>query len=302
MGRREAAEVGSTTTRRSPASTPSSRSSGGDCTIVDDGLSRNGSYVNGERVRGRKRLRDSDVLRFGQSLVLFRAPGTGSAESTVIAADPLEATGVSPAQKRVLIALCRPYKDGAAFATPATNGQIAEELHLSVDAVKTHLRALFEKFGVGDVPQNQKRVALVERALQSGMVAAGSSGGLGLACDVRDRAAVGVAHGCGLSSAGRSLTSSSRTPVSGRTGSFLELDPEHLEAMIDVNLKGTLYTAAATLPHLIEAGGGDFISLASIGQFSAPFPARRSTTRRNSASWASRARSTTSCATSSPDA
>ena len=33
--------------------------------------------------------------------------------------------------------------------------------------------------------------------------------------------------------------------------------------MIDINLKGTLYTAAATLPHLIAAGGGDFVSLAS---------------------------------------
>ncbi len=111
------------------------------------------------------------MLRFGKTLVLYRAPGGESRESTVISADVLEAGGVSPAQKRVLIALCRPYKDGASFATPATNGQIGEELHLSVDAVKTHLRALFEKFGVGDLPQNQKRVALVERALQSGMVA-----------------------------------------------------------------------------------------------------------------------------------
>ncbi len=144
---------------------------GEECTVVDDGLSRNGSFVNGERVRGRKLLRDSDVLRFGKTLVLYRAPGAEGGESTVLSADVLEAGGVSPAQKRVLIALCRPYKDGASFATPATNGQIGEELHLSVDAVKTHLRALFEKFGVGDLPQNRKRVALVERALQSGMVA-----------------------------------------------------------------------------------------------------------------------------------
>jgi len=144
---------------------------GGECTLVDDGLSRNGSFVNGERVRGRKLLRDGDVLRFGRSNVLYRAPGAESGDSTVLSADLLEAGGVSPAQKRVLVALCRPYKDGAAFAMPATNGQIGEELHLSVDAVKTHLRALFEKFGVQDVPQNQKRVALVQRALQSGLVA-----------------------------------------------------------------------------------------------------------------------------------
>ena len=50
----------------------------------------------------------------------------------------------------------------------------------------------------------------------------------------------------------------------GAYGSFLELEPEQLEAMIDVNLKGTLYTAAATLPHLIASGEGDFVSLASV--------------------------------------
>ena len=143
---------------------------GGECTLVDDGLSRNGSFVNGERGRGRRRLRDGDTLRFGKTGVLYRAPAESGAEETVISADALTAAGVSPAQKRVLVALCRPFKEGAAFASPATNNQIAAELHLSVDAVKTHLRALFEKFGVEDLPQNQKRIALVERGLQSGLV------------------------------------------------------------------------------------------------------------------------------------
>ncbi len=50
----------------------------------------------------------------------------------------------------------------------------------------------------------------------------------------------------------------------GAYGPFLELDPEQVEAMIDVNLKGTLYTAAAALPHLIATGAGDFVSLASV--------------------------------------
>jgi 3-oxoacyl-[acyl-carrier protein] reductase len=49
----------------------------------------------------------------------------------------------------------------------------------------------------------------------------------------------------------------------GAYGPFLELDPEHVEDMIDVNLKGTLYTARATLPHLIESKG-DFLSMASV--------------------------------------
>lgn len=141
-----------------------------DCTLVDEGLSRNGSFVNGERVRGRRLLRDGDIVRLGQTSVLYRAPGAEGMDSTVVSADALTAAGVSPAQRRVLVGLCRPYKDGAAFATPSTNQQIAEELFLSVDAVKTHMRALFERFGVEGLPQNRKRVALVERALQSGLI------------------------------------------------------------------------------------------------------------------------------------
>jgi len=142
----------------------------GECTLVDDGLSRNGSFVNEERVHGRRHLRDGDALRFGQTAVVYRRPGEDAPEATVAAGEVPAAATVSPAQRRVLLALCRPYKDGDAFATPATNQQIGDELHLSVDAVKTHMRALFEKLGVGDIPQNQKRVALVERALQTGIV------------------------------------------------------------------------------------------------------------------------------------
>jgi pSer/pThr/pTyr-binding forkhead associated (FHA) protein len=141
-----------------------------ECTLVDDGLSRNGSFVNEERVHGRRHLRDGDSLRCGRTLLTYRRPGEDAPEATAIAGELPAAATVSPAQRRVLLALCRPYKEGDAFATPATNQQIGEELHLSVDAVKTHMRALFEKLGVGDLPQNQKRVALVEQALQSGIV------------------------------------------------------------------------------------------------------------------------------------
>ncbi|HEY7455995.1 MAG TPA: FHA domain-containing protein [Solirubrobacterales bacterium] len=141
-----------------------------ECTLLDDGLSRNGSFVGEQRVEGRRRLRDGDTLRFGQTTVLFRRPGEGAPEATVAAGQVPAAAAVSPAQRRVLLALCRPFKDDSGFATPATNQAIAAELQLSVDAVKTHMRALFEKLEIGDLPQNEKRAALVERALRSGVV------------------------------------------------------------------------------------------------------------------------------------
>jgi pSer/pThr/pTyr-binding forkhead associated (FHA) protein len=143
-----------------------------ECTLLDDGLSRNGSFVNEERVHGRRLLRDGDRLRIGRTAILFRRPADPGTvpEATAVAGEVPAAATISPGQRRVLVALCRPYKDGDAFATPATNQAIAEELHLSVDAVKTHMRALFEKLGVEGLPQNRKRVAVVERALQSGAV------------------------------------------------------------------------------------------------------------------------------------
>jgi NADP-dependent 3-hydroxy acid dehydrogenase YdfG len=86
---------------------------------------------------------------------------------------------------------------------------------------------------------------------------------LGLVCDVRDRAAVGAAVDEVVARFGRLDAVVANAGV-GAYGPFVELDPERLEAMIDVNLKGTLYTAAATVPHLIAAGEGDFVSLASV--------------------------------------
>ena len=56
------------------------------------------------------------------------------------------------------------------FAGPPSNREIADELVLSVETVKSHMRALFELFGVGDLPQNRKRVELVRRAYECGMV------------------------------------------------------------------------------------------------------------------------------------
>ena len=142
---------------------------GGEWLVVDDGLSRNGTYVGEERVAGRRRLRDGDLVRLGSTLILFRAPGAGGSRGETAMA-PEAAPELTPAQRRVLVALCRPLAAGTGLATPATNRAIAEELHLSVEAVKTHLRGLFERFEVGELPQNQKRVALAERAFRTGSV------------------------------------------------------------------------------------------------------------------------------------
>ena len=81
-----------------------------ECTLVDDGLSRNGSFVNGERVRGRRHLRDQDMIRFGQRS-FSTASGRGELASTVIA-------GESPRPRR-----SRPASGGCSRPLPAVQGR-----------------------------------------------------------------------------------------------------------------------------------------------------------------------------------
>jgi pSer/pThr/pTyr-binding forkhead associated (FHA) protein len=143
---------------------------GGDWTLVDNGLSLNGSFVNGEPVRGQRRLRDGDAIRVGGTVLLFRSPGDQDSKATAPSAELRTLVNLTPAQRRVLMALCGPFRDSAAFVTPPTNEHIAQELFVSVDAVKKHMRALFEKFGVEHLPQNEKRARLVERAFAGGFI------------------------------------------------------------------------------------------------------------------------------------
>ena len=144
---------------------------GEEWTLVDDGLSRNGSFVSGGRVHGRQRLQDRVRMCFGNTHVTYRAatPGEGS-ESTARAPGAPGGIPLTETDRKLLIALCRPIVESST-ATPATNPQIAAEVHLSVDAVKAHMRRLFERFGLDELPQNEKRTRLVTIVLGSGLVA-----------------------------------------------------------------------------------------------------------------------------------
>jgi FHA domain-containing protein len=143
---------------------------GEDWTVVDDGLSRNGTFVNGERLSGRRLLHDGDSIRFGATTVTFRSPQAAPQAAAPAGGDAPSVVDLSTSQRRVLAALCRPFKGGSVYANPPTNGQIADELFLSGGAVHTHLSVMYVKFGIDELPDDEKRVRLVERAIQSGVI------------------------------------------------------------------------------------------------------------------------------------
>lgn len=131
---------------------------GADLVLQDEGLSHNGTFVNGERVRGRRRLRPGDRLTIGTTTLMVGGPEPNTSVRTHDADTP-SAPDLTPAQRRVLDALSRPLRTDP-HAPPAGNRTIADELHLSIDTVKGTLSALYELHGLAALPQNHKRAAL----------------------------------------------------------------------------------------------------------------------------------------------
>jgi 3-oxoacyl-[acyl-carrier protein] reductase len=114
--------------------------------------------------------------------------------------------------------------------------------------------------------------AAVARALSSQGVSVGLASrrgddlglpsALGLACDVADRSQVEDAVAATVERFGRLDICVANAGV-GSYHSFVDTPVEHIEEMIDVNLKGTIYAIRAAIPHLIAAGGGDVVTVAS---------------------------------------
>ncbi|MGI9099434.1 MAG: FHA domain-containing protein [Solirubrobacteraceae bacterium] len=142
---------------------------GEEWTLVDDGSSRNGSFLNGDRVHGRRRLKDGDVIRVGFTTFAYVVPRERELSSSTAAATTSGVPFFTAAQRRVLVALCRPLVDRRVGA-PSSNQRIADELFLGVETVKTHMQALFEAFAIQNLPQNQKRAELARLALKRGAV------------------------------------------------------------------------------------------------------------------------------------
>ena len=86
--------------------------------------------------------------------------------------------------------------------------------------------------------------------------------GLGLECDVRDLDQVEAAVARTVDEFGGLDICVANAGV-GSYHPFLDTPIEHVEEMVDVNLKGTIYAVRACLPHLYESGEGDVVAVAS---------------------------------------
>ena len=85
---------------------------------------------------------------------------------------------------------------------------------------------------------------------------------IGVQCNVADAAQVDAAVTATVGRFGQLDILVANAGV-GAYGPFLDISPEHVDEMIDVNLKGTIYAVRAALPHLLKSSAADVVTLAS---------------------------------------
>jgi DNA-binding CsgD family transcriptional regulator len=147
---------------------------------VRDLDSRNGTYVNGERIRLERPLRHGDEVRVGASRLRYRNDVPAAASAATAAAEP--PPELTRREREVLHELCRTVLAGEAFTEPASLREIAGALVVSEAAVKQHLLHLYDKFAIHGEGE-RRRVRLANEALRRGAV---TMAGLRAAVERRD--------------------------------------------------------------------------------------------------------------------
>ena len=117
--------------------------------------------------------------------------------------------------------------------------------------------------GIGAAIAHRLSRAQVQLALGSRSGdALGIAGAVAQPTDVRDQGSLDALVHATIKRFGRLDILIANAGV-GSYGPFLDLPPDELEQMIDVNIKGTIYAIRSALPHLLKSGEADIVAIAS---------------------------------------
>ena len=139
---------------------------------IRDVGSRNGTYLNGEKIAAERVLRSGDELRVGNSRLIFwevkQADEASANEETVSVKTAQLPPRLTRRELEVLVVLCRPLVSDDPFPEPASVRRMARELFVTEAAIKQHLQNLYDKFAIP--AEGERRVRLANEAIRRGAV------------------------------------------------------------------------------------------------------------------------------------
>ena len=135
---------------------------------IRDVGSRNGTYLNGEKISAERVLRSGDELRMGSSRLIFLEVKQTDHDETETVEPAQRPPRLTPRELEVLVVLCRPLVSGDPFPELASVRQMALELFVTEAAIKQHLQNLYDKFAIPT--EGERRVRLANEAIRRGAV------------------------------------------------------------------------------------------------------------------------------------
>src|SRR5262245_41220582 len=142
---------------------------------VRDVGSRNGTFLNGEKISAERVLRSGDELRIGKSRLVFwevkevkEGDEATASEATISAAPAQLPPRLTRRELEVLVVLCRPLVSDDPFPEAVSVRQMAQELFVTEAAIKQHLQNLYDKFAIP--AEGERRVRLANEAIRRGAV------------------------------------------------------------------------------------------------------------------------------------
>ena len=135
---------------------------------IRDVGSRNGTYLNGEKISAERVLRSGDELRMGSSRLIFLEVKQTDHDETETVEPAQRPPRLTPRELEVLVVLCRPLVSGDPFPELASVRQMALKLFVTEAAIKQHLQNLYDKFAVP--AEGERRVRLANEAIRRGAV------------------------------------------------------------------------------------------------------------------------------------
>ncbi|MEH3055076.1 MAG: FHA domain-containing protein [Patulibacter minatonensis] len=136
-------------------------------TVEDLGPSTNGTFVNGQKITGRVRLSDRDLVRFASTEVLVRCPVMDDAGRTIAMPPAIDWSRLTPTERRVVATLLELWPPEARLQRAPTTAQLGTALALGAETVRTHLKSIYAK--LRDFGVEPSREALAEAATESAL-------------------------------------------------------------------------------------------------------------------------------------
>lgn len=139
---------------------------------IRDVGSRNGTYLNGEKISAERVLRSGDELRIGKSRLVFwevkEADEISAGNATVSVAPSQPPPRLTRRELEVLVVMCRPLVSDDPFPEAVSVRRMAQELFVTEAAIKQHLQNLYDKFAIPT--EGERRARLANEAIRRGAV------------------------------------------------------------------------------------------------------------------------------------